>query len=130
MPVTVPIVAAYGVAGTDWLVLARLYVEDGTTHNLNFAVPADVSSITRTIVSLVDGTTVLNTTSLTVSAAVLSTPSSGTVWRAGGQFNVRDQIPGSLVVQEPGVEVRYVFTMAAGGVVALHVVLDLKPSTN
>ncbi len=129
-PATVPILAAYSIEGGDLLVLARLYVENLTSHNLVAAVAADVDSITRSLISLTDGTTVVNgPTNLDVSTTMLSGLSTGSIWRADSTgFNVRDQIPGSVLVTLPGVECRYVFTLSGGTVVPMHIVVDLKPS--
>lgn len=129
MGVPVPVIAPYGIEGADWLVLGRLYVEDVDTHNLNPAVPADVQSITRTLVSLADGVTVVDgPTSLDVNSTILPAISHGNIWTTDQYgFNVRDQIPGSDFETLPGVEVRYDFTLVGGTVIGLHIVIDLKP---
>ncbi len=128
-PVPVPVIAAYAIAGGDLLVLGRLYKVDGS-HNLVPVGVADVTSISRTIVSLADGTTVLSgPTSLVVATTILSALSTGTIWTQDILgFNVVDQIPGALLVQQPGVEVRYAFTLTGGTVVPLAVQIDLKAS--
>jgi hypothetical protein len=129
-PIPVPAFAALGIQGGDWLTLGRLMREDATTHDMVACIPADVSSITRWLIDLTDGTTVVSgPTALNVTTTILAALSTGTVWtRDTVGFNFRDQIAGALLTSLPGVEVRYSITLSDGTVVKVHIDLNLKQS--
>ena len=120
---------AQGLQGGDWLVLGRLLREDSSTHNMVACVPADVTSVTRYVVDLKDGATVLFDDSLVVSTIILASLSAGNVWSLDTiGFNFRDQIPGSKLTNSDGVELQYVIVLADSTVVKLHIDIDLKSS--
>ncbi len=129
-PVPVPVLAAYAIEGGSLLVLGRLYVENLSTHDLGYAAQSDVVSVTRTVISLADGTSIISgPTSLTVSSVILATPSSGNVWTADNlKFNVRDLVDSTLFETLPGVELRYIFTLTGGVAVPLAIQVNLKPA--
>ena len=125
------VIQARGIKGGDWLILGRLMGVQASTYNLVALQQSNVTSITRYLVDLNDGETVLATTVLVVSTHILNALSTGTVWEIDTVgFNFIDQIPGDLLENLPGVEVQYVIVLSdtAETIIKQHVDINLKPS--
>lgn len=116
-----------GSIGADRLIAGQLYKLD-SGYNQVFVVPADVSTITRKIISASDGQTVNSSTPLVVANVILNPPITGGIWTADANgFNFADQIPGALLTDVDGVLIKYVVTYANGTVVSpLAIPLPLR----
>lgn len=119
-----------GTQGASCSVLGRLLKEDPATLNMVPCVPADIATIQRWVISLLDGVTVLSgPTNLTVSSTILSSLSTGTVWRRDSVgYNFTDSVAGALLTDPIGVELQYAVTLSGGPVVKLNLDVNLRMS--
>lgn len=101
----------------DAYVLARITKKDAS-HNKVAIVPADVSTVSRKVLLVSDGSTIIGPTPLTVANVVLSALSTGTIWEVDTTgFNFIDLVPATAYpTGEAEVAVEYKFTLTGGEV--------------